>query len=159
MKNYRNKMAALRVTTWAGYDASASHYYGKLSFYDGDEYQSIELERTPTEEDRKKHLEETGWKLHEDTPMVKFDTYEDLKKEAIKEYKNLFPEAEILLEGGGYAQPEEILDAPTKELFTEGNRIYDEAEKSGGWDVNEKLMEELVEEWEELFGYNRGKEQ
>lgn len=147
-------MAVLRVTTWAGYDAMASHYYGKLSFYDGDEYQSVELERKATEEDKKKHLEETGWELHEDTPMIKFDSYVELREAAIKEYKGLFPEAEILLEGGGYAQPEEILDAPTKELCEVGNRIYNDCEASGGWDVNEALMDKLVEEWEILFGYN-----
>lgn len=101
----------LEMLDW-GVSVGGEHLYGSLHGYIDGEYKIIELKKTLTESDvlllnkKDKHI---SYKVGQKSK--RFNTEDEVRKEAIKVWKSMFPNAKVLLEGqSSYVEPKKILD-------------------------------------------------
>lgn len=155
----RNKYCVfLEISSWVGISGGAIHVYGKLVGHDTNGKRvNIELERPIGQEEAKALNQKDYGKdaylcmWDEGDTTIRFNTVQELHTFAKKGFKENFPNGKVLIEGRSYAlDPELILVAPA-ELKRKANTILKAVEKCGRWEGDEKLMEKLSNEWENLL--------
>jgi len=138
------KVVTLEITSWVG-SIGAIHYYGKLCC-SGDKISvSKKLTTKEAKELNRCDMFKSSY-LPSSTDRLKSPN--EIRKLAKKQWKRFFPEAVVLLEGM-YAccDPQIVLVAPreAKECL---NDLYDETERIGGWDGDEKAMKKICKQWD-----------
>lgn len=150
------KIVHLEITSWRGLSLGAIHYYGELIGHKREKYTTIKLEQKCT---RKAAIEENKKAREMGLPgrtrpgelTNQFDSKEQLRKFAIKHWKEHFPKAVILIEGNSSTvEPQPILIGP-KEIKDRVNKLSREADTIDRWEKNEKRMDEICDEWNELI--------
>lgn len=148
----REKICILEISSFAGYSIGAEHFYGTLICGN----KRIELKRMLSRKEAKYLNDKNGvygayklsWRAGDMVNM--FNEKESIVRVAIKEYKQHFPDAVVLLRGTpACVDPQEILDAP-KFFVDAGTKLVEQAKSFGGWD-NEKKMNRVCEAWERLL--------
>lgn len=99
---------------------------------------------------RRGSIREPDRKFVEGEEIGFFFDRERAVKGAIATYKKMFPSAVILVEGDiGVYEPQPILDGPPEDMKAL-NALVERAEANDHWD-NEEAMEEITDEWEEIW--------
>jgi hypothetical protein len=110
----------LEITSFGGISIGAEHYYGALYGYTGDEFKKVELNHPMTIEQArnltKKDFESRGLVAdflvyHSGTMTNRFDCRDDVRYEAVAQYKKHYPDATKLIEGSfGSYERKKVLD-------------------------------------------------
>lgn len=116
----REKIVHLEIRSFRGISIGATHYYGELKGHVDGHYKSVDLEYAMTAQQAKaltkKDFEERGYQRMRYSPgdmYAGFDTMDDVRAEAIRQYKTHFPKAEMLVEGhAAYYERKPVLDPP-----------------------------------------------
>jgi len=88
----------------------------------------------------------TTWEAGEETN--KFFEEEDVRREAIRQYKLLFPDATILVDGRhGVCDPQPVLDGPADVMET-ANWFVEQANAAGWWEGDEDAMQIICDNWD-----------
>lgn len=147
----------LEISCWAGMSIGAEHYYGHLSGYlngDRDRYEKYQLNKILTARDAKllNQKDRCDFDLYfEGEETDRFNTEREVIQTALEKWQTLFPGATILFCGSACsADPTKILVAP-EPIFTEGNKLFEQAKHIGFWDFNEEKMQEIAKAWDKLF--------
>lgn len=148
------KIIYLKITSYKGFLAIASHYYGTLIQAYG-ERKRVEVQyRLSAALARKMTREDEGFTWREGSLTTRFESREDIVPAAIELYEERFPDADLLILGSNItAEPRPILvgPSPLKERVTD---IYEQCENLGWWDgPNQKECEKLSDEWSALMGF------
>lgn len=108
----RGDLITLEILTWVGYDGDATHYYGEIKGYCKDNFCSFELKNKLTAEAVEIINKEDGHISYSAGDMTKrFNTEEELIEEAKLRWKEIFPDAKVLVEGQwATIEPKVILD-------------------------------------------------
>lgn len=157
-----NEIICLHITSWNGISIGAEHYYGELMRYEYNEDPDIELKRKIKEVTEARYLsKKVGYKgmykVGDETNC--FTTRDQVKKEARRQYKKLYPGAKVIVIGNnGIHEPQEIILGPRvfkkkvnklwkayKIAWVEGrrNRLTD--------DQIIKILEPIEELWENIW--------
>lgn len=141
----------------------ATHYYGKLNFYDSrSKYISIELKRKLSAKEAKALTEKDrgDYDWYKSTHKAgelsdRFDSIEQVRAFAVKHYKKLVPGAKVLIVGQwGVCDPQECLDGPA-ELKLSINNHFQLFERCGGYEGNEKEATFLYKSFQKLLKKNK----
>lgn len=102
----------LEISSWIGISIGAIHFYGKMKCSDGDEFKSIEMLHPLTISQARELNKNEKYRLYDAGDMYYgYDSKNEIRKQAIETYKDLFPGATVLIEGHiAYADPQPILD-------------------------------------------------
>jgi len=134
-------------TTFFGRD----HFYARLI---GENVRkTVELEKKVKKKDLKNLNRNDGYLYRIGDKTKRFNTEEEAIEIAKETYKKHFKKATVLIQGGvSYVEPKKVLDAPTKEIITEANEIYEKAKRLDfyEYDENDDVMDKLTKEWYEL---------
>lgn len=105
-------IVTLEIASWVGISAGASHCYGFLKSYKDGQYPSIELKKKLTKYDAETlNSIDNHTSYKEGHKSKRFNSEDEVRKEAISIWKSEFPEAKILVEGlTSYVEPKKILD-------------------------------------------------
>lgn len=147
------KIIYLKITSYKGLLAIATHYYGTLIQAYGDQ-DRVEVEyRLSAARARKMTREDEGFTWREGSLTTRFESREDIIPAAIKLYEK-FPDADLLILGSNMlAEPQPVLigPSPLKEQVT---MMYERCEELGWWDgPNEAECQEIDREWQALMGF------
>lgn len=153
-------IVTLEITCWKGMSIGATHYYGHLKGYIGEEYKSVELEYKMTASQAAKLNKKdeqltrsSGGLYSRGSVSTRFDTEEQIIKLALKVYKQHFPGADVLILGHSYiAEPQLILDGPeeVKKIINEIVSVYDK------FRYGSKQQELLWDTWNTVLAPYRG---
>lgn len=145
----------LEITTWVGVGIGAMHYYGSLKDRDNTvelktiltQKQATQMNRLRDYNDYKKGDEYSG-----------FWSQDEVRKEAVKQWKAQFPHSTLLIEGRSSVRgPQPILEGP-EELKIIVNRLAARADEIDWYTYKKHVpeMEKIDQQWEEVmlkFGY------
>jgi len=141
------------IMTYIGTAVSwAEHWYANLvcDRGPGKSCDRRELKQTLTDSGaaRMTRREDDGttWEAGEETN--KFFEEEDVRREAIRQYKLLFPDATILVDGRhGVCDPQPVLDGPADVMET-ANWFVEQANAAGWWEGDEDAMQIICDNWD-----------
>jgi hypothetical protein len=146
------KIVYLYITTWKGSCVGwAKHYYGSL-WHNG---KRTEVSIPMTVSDAKNLNKEDDYNYYKRGDMLsRFENKEQLIRAAIKLYKKLYPETDLLIEGSSATlDPQKVLVGPLK-LKNKLNDLYKQFEAYNGWGCNpedEPAVSRISNQWEELL--------
>ncbi|MFH1560694.1 MAG: hypothetical protein ABID84_04730 [Chloroflexota bacterium] len=154
----RQLVATLQLSTYVGTSFGALHYYGKLYLGSGQEGHDLEYELSVAQA---KALNKNDYDFGREyaIPMKpgemdgRFDTPEHVRREAIAQWKGVYPEALVLVEGEHlhHGVQERVLDGPEKLVGALQKLIDRQNELGGGYYDNNrgnwKEIDALGEEW------------
>lgn len=147
----------LEISCWKGISLGAEHYYGHLSGKDEKSehgYKKIQLQKiiTAREAELLNRKDDCEIDLYEEGDETdRFNSEREVITTALEQWQEHFPGRTILFCGSACsADPTKILVAP-EPIFTEGNKLFEEAKHIGFWDFNEERMEKISKAWDELF--------
>jgi len=141
------------MMTWIGSSVeSAEHYYAWMQLgKDLGSRQDLQHILTESGAARRNRRKDDGPEWRAGLKTARFQSEEHLKKEAIKQYKVIFPSATVLVYGESCVfEPQAILDGP-EEMKAAINELVDRAESIGWWEGDEEAMEVICDEWAELW--------
>jgi hypothetical protein len=125
------------------------HYYGSLNF----EKETINL-KAPLNEKEAELISDHWYKYHKGEMSERISSSEKVIKIALKTWKKKFPNAVILLEGSsGCGSVQKCLDGDEK-LKNKINKLYEQAEKIGWYEGNEKIMTKINDKYAKLIKRN-----
>lgn len=163
----RQLVAILQITTWVGTcGIGATHYYGKLYLGTSPESHNLEYKLSVSQA---KALNKKDYDFgREYTVPVKpgemderFDDPDHVRREAIAQWRTIYPEAILLVEGmyAVYGVQDRVLDGPKKLVATLQKLVDRQNELGGGYDEERKNWKELdalcaqrrkiIDEWKE----------
>lgn len=156
----QNRCCMLDITSFVGTSIGAEHYYARLKMHGVEK--DVELKHTLTQKEatylNKKDKGygafgryKTGEKVH------RFDTEAEIRRVAIAEYKQHFPQAIGLMEGSfGSCQPKPILDG-LDSIAPRVNQLAKDLEEcypTTGWKrdiIDMPRFKAICHEWEDLM--------
>lgn len=152
------KLVFFQIQTWVGF--GGRHYYGNIDcikWHDPYETETTQVEKQLTASEARQRNKEQRDEIFKYTYKKgdltgQFDTKAELRKAAIKTFKEKYSEGYILLEGSrGTLDPRTILAGP-EDFMKRGNDIVAKCEAIGWWDggKNEE-MENLSDDWKQLL--------
>jgi hypothetical protein len=142
----RETFVVLTISTWAGMSLGAEHYYGKLSGYNKGEYVTIDLEYPLTEKQAKQLSKKDDWEYKMGRMCSRFDVKDDVRKVALEEWKERYPDAKILFEGNSAsAEPLKCLWAKSKKFIDAFNKLWEENEAIPHVSKNWKKIDKLCD--------------
>jgi hypothetical protein len=156
------KVVYCKISSWVGRVQSAEHYYVDLScgrYSDSDRVDRVVRHNlTQSEADRlnrrdgisRKELDiQTAWEAGEEVGY--FFSRERAVRGAIAAYKELSPDAILLVEGNiSTYEPQLILDGPP-EARKALNELYERAEANDWWEGDEEAMQAIMDDWREIL--------
>jgi len=163
----RHLVATLQISTYVGTSIGAFHYYGRLYF--GSEYEGHELEyKLSVSQAKALNKNDYDFGREYATPTKpgemdgRFDTEEHIRLEAIAQWKAIYPEAIILVEGDHmhHGVQDRVLDGP-KKLVSSLQKLVDRQNELGGgyYDNNEKnwkSLDALSKKWRSTINEWKG---
>ncbi|MHC4296460.1 MAG: hypothetical protein ACYS7Y_04095 [Planctomycetota bacterium] len=151
--NYREKVVYLSIHT---YPNVGKHFYGAWTC--GNHYNETiqwapDVATCRRLNDERKAEGFFANRLSEGDETSTFFDRESLVAEAIRTYKTVFPNAEILVEGSrGTVEPMPVLDWPNhEEEAAKINQMVEECEEIGWYDGDTDRYEEIEEEWQAIW--------
>lgn len=147
-----NNYIVLEISTWCGMSFGAEHYYGTLKGYIKGEMVHRDIEKTLTVKEANYLSKKDDWKYKVGNKTNRFTSKDEIRKIALKEWKKLFPNGSVLLEGSvSSAEPMKVLwtkrTAYTKKL----NQIYEENENIPHVPKNYDKIDLLCEKFNALL--------
>jgi hypothetical protein len=145
-----SKVVYLEITTFRGVSIG-QHYYGRLTGqYRRSDDVSLRKVMTSREAKWLTRFDSHGYTYRKGDRTSRFDLVEDIRKLALKEYKEHFPNCEILIEGDHIvAQPQLVLWCIDPADMEQMNKIYQDGEDLCGWDWDKEdsTLRRLLKEW------------
>jgi len=136
------KTCHLSISSYRGISPGAIHFYGSL-WCDGER---IELKKKMDAKDAS-YLSTKDYKYHAGEMTERFNLENEIREIAIQSWKKYYPEADVLLEGSsGILDPQKCLDGPPL-LKDRINKLWQRAEKIGGWNGDIKEMTKISNEY------------
>jgi len=149
-----NKIVVLEIQSWTGISVGAEHFYGKMHYGSyGEDEKKVDIEKPMTSSEAKYINEKDehilfGSRYKKGDPTGRFNSPDEIRKIALKEWKKHFPKAQILTEGShAVCDPQKVLDAP-KTIKPVLDRLYEKAKAIGGYEGNEREMMKISDEWD-----------
>lgn len=148
-----SKVIFLKITSYIGISPGASHFYGELIPQDRSDSVNLRYvlsERRATRINRDiKHNSPGDYDLMKVYPgqfYGGFYSEEEIIRLAKREWRDRFPEAEMLVLGDrSSAEPQLVLEGPKKDKETI-NRWFEKCEYLN-WDYDNPLVEEITEDF------------
>lgn len=150
MSRWRDDVAFLNLTTFAGIAPGASHWYASIEFREErtdlthviSARESAAMNKSDSRWDR-----EAGWSPGDRTS--RYRSKEDAIRVAREGWREIAPDAKILIEGSsGYAEPQPVLDGLPVEIMDELNALFQRCEDLGWWDDGRiDQVKKISEEW------------
>lgn len=152
-KTPKISLAYLEISSYTGISIGATHFYGKLIFYNGDKREDHELRRElSASEARLLNKIDDFASYRPGQSTERFDSREDVIAQAVTEYKTIFPTATALICGSSSTlDPQRVLDGPA-ELMKKLNSLHRQAERIDYWERNPSKMQEICDKWDLLIG-------
>lgn len=145
----------LEISCWKGISLGATHYYGSLVGYNNEEYCRYDIEKVMTQADAKRLSKKDSFKYREGNKTTRFETKEEIRQLALAQWKQLFPNGTVLLEGrSAYADPQKCLAATNQGLFEQLNALWKEYEKIPQVKQNYSKIDELCNRFDALIRGN-----
>ena len=144
--------AVLEITSWSGISAGAQHYYGSLHGGVDEEYRSVRVcRRLSAESARKLNAQRDRG---DDAPGFAagmttecFDSEAHVRITARRQWRKLFPNAVVLLEGqSAVCDPQRCIAGPPA-VRRAINAFVAEAEKVGWYEGDEKAMGAITDRY------------
>lgn len=145
------KRCNLHISSYVGISPGASHYYGSLHYYNNKgEYKDIKLKHRLTAEEAKL-LSGQDFTYEKGEWSERFNSEDEIRELALKEWKKRFPDSVILLEGSSScASVQHCLGGP-RELKAKINVLFKEAEKIDWYEKDEDLMTKIDDDYMNLL--------
>lgn len=150
----KNNIVYIETSTWSGISPGAIHIYAELRC-NGESIsltKKLSARSAATVNKSREGLLYRPFKAGDDVDF--FDSYEEIEKIALRQWKKEFPDAEILILGSASAcDPQKVLFHPTPNVIIEANQLYDEFESFEGYQYkkNWPKAEEIQEQWDRLL--------
>ena len=121
-----NKYVVLEISTWGGVSFNAEHYYGSLVGYINNEYTKYDVEKKMSKKDAQILGKKDDWDYYKAGSFTnRFDDPDEIKKVALDQWMDKFPQALALLKGHfSSAEPQEVLWVKNSEYLYELNEIW-----------------------------------
>lgn len=141
-------IVCLEVSSWVGISIGASHCYGHLKGYNGGEFRCHEISRKLSDQEAKILNEIDRHESYEEgSETERFNDEQSVINEAVKIWRDFFPNAKILVNGQfAILEPKTILDGDINaKHISKLNKITKMYEKipENEW----KLQDELYDKW------------
>jgi hypothetical protein len=144
------KICYLEINTFVGYCIGAIHYYGHLTFEDKKKNIKCKLNKQQAE-----NLSTSDYKYKIGMTSERFETEEEIINIAKKNWKKIYPPAEILIKGrSGILDPQQCI-AGNKILKDKINILWKQAEKIGGYEGDEKQMTKISDKYMKIIGWGK----
>lgn len=157
MKTKKLIFCNLEISSFAG-SVGAEHYYGKIVFYENHEFQRVELKHILTAKEARyltKKDEAWGAKFRKGMTTERFESKEEIVRQAKKLWKKAFPKAHVLLYGSsGVASIQPWLDCRPglEKLMAHVNVLYRIREKRGGYEQDPEAADAIDRKYWKLTG-------
>lgn len=160
-----SKIAYLEITSFKGCCVRAEHYYGVIKDH---KHNEIRLNRVINDPEEINYLNKKDygfsiesryglWKKGDETE--RFNSIEELRKEAEKVFKENFPDCKVLIEGSSSTiQPQLCLLGPpvfkriVNKFYRKYEKLYEQEEKG---EITEEKMDEkqkiIWKQWYEIW--------
>lgn len=155
VKNWRDEIAYLGLTSFIETNPIASHYYADITFQD-EKYDLLhKLSRREAADmnksDGKKADNTLSWSPGDE--LSRYTSKDDAVLHAKRQWRKLVPDAQVLIEGSAaYAEPQLVLDGLAPETTEELNKLYQECEDLGWWDDgNTKEVKAISKRWHDVI--------
>ncbi len=153
-----NNYVILEITSFKDFSIGATHYYGKLVGNKNGEYTHVEISKEMTQEEADWFNKNDGVKslYKKGDSTDRFNTKSEIRKEAVKIWKEEFPDAEFLVEGEpALAEPMNCLDAKNFEDKVQLNNIWYAYSQipydiKNGYDRSEENWEKISKLWKQF---------
>lgn len=143
----------LHITSFIGVSFGAQHYYGKLICRGNTNGEQC-LTHVLTEDEAAALRKAHDWSHYRAGYKAEgYDSEAAICQQAIAEYKTIFPDAVVLVEGNPvYSGPHKILAGPDG-LAEEVRSLIQRADEIGWWehDRNRKQMNAITAEYDEMI--------
>lgn len=148
---WRDSIAFLNLTSFMGTIPGASHWYASLWFNKEKVEVAHELSTREAALMNKSDGKDIdgGFIWSPGDRISRYRSKEDAIKVAKETWREIAPEAKVLIEGESYiAEPQPILDGLPVEIMDELNALFNKCESLGWYDEgNDAEVEKIYEKW------------